>query len=67
MEIYNKFLKTENNKIKSSEFRMLSYYVIAAARNSVGVALSVPVKFTTDKDDNCGNGGNFYGTGAGLC
>ncbi len=37
-----------------------TYYVIAAARNSVGVALSVPVKFTTDKEDDNGggNGGN---------
>lgn len=43
-----------------------TYYVIAAARNSVGAVLSDSVKFTTSKDgetggdngDNGGNGGN---------
>ncbi len=36
-----------------------TYYVIAAARNSVGEVLSEPVKFTTSKDnDNGGGGGN---------
>lgn len=35
-----------------------TYYVIAGARNSVGGALSEPVKFTTNKGSDNGGGGN---------
>ena len=34
------------------------YYIIAAAKNSVGATLSNPLIVTTDADDNGGNNGN---------